>query len=165
MENLSQPKPLRREGDPGRNWETFKESWRLYATATGCDKQETKVQVAAFMHIIGEDARDIIKTLDVHVLKASLVESIIGKLDAYFLPTRNISVERHKFNTRKQGPGEDFNSFLKDLRKIASDCDFKNLKDSLIADRIVCGIYDHKTKLLTATARRKTNIRKSNQHL
>lgn len=146
MENLSQPKPLKLEGQPGRNWENFKDSWRLYSVATGCEKLDTKVQIATFLHVIGEDARDVIKTQEIHALKASSVESIIGKLDSYFLPAKNTSVQRHKFNTRKQAEGEDFNSFLGDLRKIANECDFKTLKDSLIADRIVCGIYNSRIK-------------------
>jgi hypothetical protein len=49
-------------------------------------------------------------------------------------------VERHIFNTRKQGPSEKVDTFITDLRILAKSCEFENLHDSLIHDRIVCGV-------------------------
>jgi len=41
---------------------------------------------------------------------------------------------------RKQGANERFNVFHTDLRNLGATCEYGGLKDSLICDRIVCGI-------------------------
>ncbi|EFA12239.1 hypothetical protein TcasGA2_TC002046 [Tribolium castaneum] len=64
----------------------------------------------------------------------------------YFIPKTNVSVERHKFNSRMQLSRETFDMFLSELRKIAANCNFGNLKDKLIRDRIVCAVNDKRVK-------------------
>lgn len=67
-------------------------------------------------------------------------------MDAYFIPKSNTCVRRHIFNSRAQHSNETFDAFLNDLRILSSDCEFGQLKDSLIKDQIVCGINNKKTK-------------------
>ena len=45
-----------------------------------------------------------------------------------------------------QQPGECFDDFLADLRKLVRTCEFGELRDSLIRDRIVIGIRDEPTR-------------------
>lgn len=49
-------------------------------------------------------------------------------------------MERHKFNTRNQKEGESIQSYVADLRILASTCEYGALKDDLIRDKIVCGV-------------------------
>lgn len=58
-------------------------------------------------------------------------------------PQRNIIMERHTFNSRRQRPDESFNTFFADLRTLAGSCDYGDLTDQLIRDRIVTGINDN----------------------
>ncbi|KAK9721841.1 hypothetical protein QE152_g20006 [Popillia japonica] len=58
----------------------------------------------------------------------------------------NPSVERHKFNTRIQRPDENFDTFLGELKKLEANCEFAQMKDELIKDRIVCGVLEAKIK-------------------
>ena len=51
----------------------------------------------------------------------------------------------HIFNTRCQHRGETVYQFVTDLKKKAKPCEFGELNDSLIKDRIVCGIVSDKT--------------------
>ena len=53
---------------------------------------------------------------------------------------------RHNFFQRNQKPGEVFDDFLTDLRKLGADCEFGDLKDSLIRDKIVSGIESTQLK-------------------
>ncbi|XP_071054962.1 uncharacterized protein [Onthophagus taurus] len=146
MEFLSQPHPMKMDGDIAVNWNSFKDNFETYALATGCANKEKAVCAAAFLHCMGQEARDVLKTLEVSTEDKKDKEKIIRKLDAYFIPQRNKTVERHKFNSRIQIMGELFDSFLADLRKLVVNCDYGNLKDDLIADRIVCGIVDNRVK-------------------
>ena len=76
----------------------------------------------------------------------SKVDKIIEKFDEYCNPRKNVTWERHKFNTRNQQPGESIDQYVTDLKTKAQTCEFDDLKDSLIRDRIVCGIICNKTR-------------------
>jgi hypothetical protein len=146
MEFLKQPKPMDWGGDQALNWKKFKKSFDLYLVATGASEKSEEIKAAMLMHCVGEQAVDVIDTLGLTENELKVKDTIIAKLDAYFVPKTNESVERHKLNVRVQGSTESFNDFLKDLRYIAASCNFGNMKDDLIKDRIVCGIYNAKVK-------------------
>ena len=61
-------------------------------------------------------------------------------------PSTNIIVERHKFNTRNQRHGETTEAYITDLKKLGNQCEYDNLKNDLIRDRIVCGIKNENTR-------------------
>jgi hypothetical protein len=63
-------------------------------------------------------------------------------------PRCNVIMERHAFNSRRQEPGESFNTFYSDLRVLAQTCAFDDLRDDLIRDRIVMAISDDKLRKL-----------------
>ena len=62
-------------------------------------------------------------------------------------PQTNITMERHKFNTAVQGE-HSFQEFLAHLRIKASTCQFGELKDEMIRDRLVCGITNNAVRKL-----------------
>ena len=65
-------------------------------------------------------------------------DTIIAKLDVYFVPKTNESIKRYKLNMRIQVSIESFNDFLQDLRNIAASYNFgKDMKDDLIKDNHV----------------------------
>ena len=74
------------------------------------------------------------------------ISKILEKFENYCTPRKNITLERHIFNTRTQQPGESIDHYVTDLRKKASSCEFGTLHDSLIRDRIVCGICSDHTR-------------------
>ena len=49
------------------------------------------------------------------------------------------------FNTRNQRDDENIDQYVTDLKKKAQTCEFHDLKDGLIRDRVVCGIRCDKT--------------------
>ena len=51
-------------------------------------------------------------------------------------------IEHAKFNKHSQLPGEPVEQFVASLYNLAVDCNFGELKDKLIRDRIVVGIRD-----------------------
>ena len=144
--NISTPKPMSFDGDLGVNWRRFKRSYELYHEASELGKKSAEIQAAMFMHCVGEEALEILDTLDLTDAEKKNYKSLKEKLGGYFTPKSNQSVESHRFNQRAQGPTEKFDNFLTDLRKLSANCEFGNLRDRLIRDRIVSGIYDQKVK-------------------
>ena len=51
-------------------------------------------------------------------------------------------IEHAKFNKLSQLPGEPVKQFVASLYNLAVDCNFRELKDKLICDKIVVGIRD-----------------------
>ena len=46
------------------------------------------------------------------------------------------------FFTRQQEEGEPIAAYIAELKRLADTCNFGNLSDRLIRDRIVCGVAD-----------------------
>ena len=65
----------------------------------------------------------------------------------YCQPRKNILFERYRFNRRTQEPGETYDQYRTELRKIAENCDFGAITpDEILQDRLVFGIRDTKTR-------------------
>ena len=71
---------------------------------------------------------------------------VIQKFDDYFTPKKNITYQRYRFFSYNQNDGQSIDSYATELRTRADHCDFGDLKDSLIRDKIVIGIRDSKTQ-------------------
>jgi hypothetical protein len=62
--------------------------------------------------------------------------------DNYCNPKRNETVERYWLNMRNQSQDETFDKYVTELKILASTCNYGALHDSLIRDRLICGIND-----------------------
>ena len=58
------------------------------------------------------------------------VTKILEKIEAHCIPRRNITWERHMFNTRRQRYGETTDQYVTDLKTKAQTCEFGDLKDT-----------------------------------
>lgn len=140
MEFTKQPKPMLMEGDLGQNWIKFKSTIELYMCVIGCKTKDKEVQAAVILHCVGEEAREVFDTFELQTTQKKDSDVILKKFEEYFLPKKNVSVERHRCNIRIQAANENMDSFVADLRKIASNCDFGTLREELIEVRIVCEV-------------------------
>ena len=56
------------------------------------------------------------------------------------IPQRNVIYERALFNSRKQEPGEPVEEFITALHTLVEYCDYGDLRDQMVRDRIVVGL-------------------------
>ncbi|RZC37174.1 hypothetical protein BDFB_012164, partial [Asbolus verrucosus] len=89
MEFLKQPKEMEMTGDLAKNWKKFKENYQLYVTASGYYARDKPVQAAVLLHCVGEEPREIIKTLELSPEEMRDPDQILMKLDAHFVPASN----------------------------------------------------------------------------
>ena len=66
----------------------------------------------------------------------------MAKFESFFSVRKNMVIEHTKFNKRSQLPDEPIEQFITSLYNLAADCNFAELKDKLIRDRIVVRIRD-----------------------
>ena len=71
------------------------------------------------------------------------LDKILEKFEDYCILKRNVTFERHRFFTWVQKTGETVDQYVTDLRNRSKTCEFGELTDSLIKDRLVCGIPDN----------------------
>lgn len=67
-------------------------------------------------------------------------DCLVRKFKEICSPEPNVIMERYNFNARHQKPGETIEAYVCTLRNMAKTCNFGQLKDELIRDRIGCGI-------------------------
>ena len=70
------------------------------------------------------------------------LDTLIANFDVYYGARKNMTVARAKFNKRTQKSEEPMEAFIQDLYKLAEDCEFGPLKEDLIRDRIIVGVFD-----------------------
>ena len=63
MDTLKAAKQLNVEGNIADNYEKWKTSLDFYFVASGTDKKSDAVKIASFMHIAGEEAQNIFKSM------------------------------------------------------------------------------------------------------
>lgn len=149
---LTPPNPLKLEGNLTVNFRIFKQSLELYLKASGLDGEDTPMarRAAILLHVIGEEALEIYNgfTWEAAADKDD-VGKILDKFEAYCTPRTNTTFERHKFHQKVQG-GDNFEKFYSELCVLIKTCDYGDLKDQMLRDRIVCGVArnDVKRRLL-----------------
>ena len=142
MSGLRPPGPLSLEGNLAKNYADWIREFNVYEIATQLTEKPEIVRCATFLHVAGPQAQAIHQTLTFTRDEVNKIEPLKQKFKEYCEPKRNITVIRYLFNTRNQHTGEPFAKFVTDLKRLAKDCEFDALEESLMKDRIVCGIRD-----------------------
>ncbi|CAB3232298.1 unnamed protein product [Arctia plantaginis] len=117
------------------SWKKWKKGFQIYFEACELQKKSAVIQLNIFLHIVGEQCREIIDQF-----KEITLEGVLKKLDEHFGSKKNLTVERHKFFIRNQQESETIDQYVFELKKLALTCEFCDLKDDLIKDRLVCGV-------------------------
>ncbi len=80
--------------------------------------------------------------------------SIVATLAAHFAPKPLLIAERFRFHKRNQEEGESVTVFVAALRKLAEHCEFNDVLNDTIRDRLVCGLRSEaaQKRLLTESA-------------
>lgn len=152
-EAFNRPAPLSFQGNVKENWCVFVQEYDIYiAAAHGTTPKKTQAYI--LLNIAGSEAieRECSFTYKSAVLNAhgDVVTPAENCEDPDVLKSKFKAVcDRHIFMTRSQRPGESIQSFVADLRVIASTCQYGALTEELICDRLICGIQkDNVRKLL-----------------
>lgn len=144
MQALQPPPILQLTGNVAENWRKFKQRFQVYLSAIGADDESDKTQASVFLHVVGDDALEVYNNFQFRVQDDKIkLDKIMEKFEEYCIPKRNVTFERHRFFTCVQKTGETVDQYVTELRNRSKTCEFGGLTDSLIKDRLVCGIPDN----------------------
>jgi len=141
------PAPLRTASNLAVEWKRFKGQWHNYVKAVKVDREEKVCQAAIFLACIGADAYEIFATMEfANETDKQDPDKLIDAFERHCVGDVNEVYERYVFHRRQQEPGETFDAFVGDLRRLVKTCDYGTVEDSTIRDRIVLGIRDDATR-------------------
>jgi hypothetical protein len=96
---------------------------------------------------VGTEAYEIYQTFEFDDDNdRSDIDKVIEAFQRHCVGEINVTYERYVFNQRTQSPGETFDVFLADLRRLAKSCEYGDVEDSILRDRIVVGVRDDATR-------------------
>ena len=105
MNRLKPPNSLGLEGNLLQIWKTWKQNFTLFLTVTECNGKSDEVETS-----LCSSTEDSMK-----------YNKVLEHFEAYFGPRKNIAYSRFKFFTYRQEPGQTFDDYLTEMRKLSSD--------------------------------------------
>ena len=141
--NLQQPKEMNFGDNLSHDWEKFKKAFEIYRDAMEIDKKGEPTQIGILLHCIGEKGREVYETLTFSEVEQNKYIPVIKKFGEEFSPKKNTTYERFKFNSSNQKLGQTIEGYISELKKLSSTCEFGVLNESLIVDRLICGVRDN----------------------
>ena len=123
-------------------WPRWKKHFEQFRLASGLSGEGQEKQVSTLLYCMGEDADDTLTSTNITAAERKQYQSVIEKLDEFFQVRRNVIFERARFNRRVQKEGESVEQFITSLYSLVDTCDYGDLKDEMIRDRIVVSIRD-----------------------
>ena len=151
-DGFRRPDPLLFNENVAENWRIFEREYDIFIAAAHYDKP-ARTRAYILLNIAGPEAiereRSFVYTAEVRGEDDAIItpgesredpECLKAKFREICNPQLNRTLERHKFHTWNQRPGESIESFISNLRIKAKTCNFGQITDELICDRIVCGV-------------------------
>ena len=121
-------------------WEKWFQCFERFRSASGLSDKPPEIQINSLIYCIGSEADDILDSPSLTVDQKKEYGTVTKSLTEYFIPKRNVIFERVQFNQRVQLEGENVDSFVTSLHKLAEYCAFGALHNDLIRDRLVVGL-------------------------
>ena len=139
---LRKPSPLCFDGNAAENWRIFEQEYNVFVLAAYDDKPD-KVKAYVLLNLAGAEAIERERSFTYEPTESREDPECLNRTFRDICnPRTNIILERHRFNCRVQQPGESIQTFLSDLKIRSISCQYGELADSLIRDRIVTGIIN-----------------------
>ena len=70
------------------------------------------------------------------------IDALRKKFKEHCEGKKNLTVIRYRFNTHNQKKGEQFDAYLTSLKAKVTECEYGDLEQSLLTDRIITGIHE-----------------------
>ena len=136
-----------REGNPAENFRKWKRHYDVYSIASGFSEKSNKQQTAMLLHCAGPDIVDLVDQLkfteDADKENPTIV---LQKLEEYCQEHTSEVLETFKFwNLQQQ---DTFDTFLTALLQRAQYCNFGDLTERMVRDKIVFTVKGKAQQLL-----------------
>lgn len=125
-----------------QEWMKWSRRFERFREASGLASKDQKQQVNTFIYCLGDEADDLITAFKMSDEDMMSYNAVKNKFDEHFKIKKNVIYERAKFFKRYQRENEPVDVFINDLYKLVEHCEFGQLANEMIRDRIVVGVTD-----------------------
>ena len=94
------------------------------------------------LYCLGEEADDVLASTDISNNARRKYDNVIDKFDIFFKVRKNVIFKQARFNKRNQHEGETAEQYITVLYSLVESCEYGELRDEMIRDRLVVGIRD-----------------------
>ncbi|KAM7293607.1 hypothetical protein ISCGN_023215 [Ixodes scapularis] len=109
-------------------WLRWKGGFLNYLDAMDTENFPPRRKRAILFSFLGEKGNRVVDAFNLAGPAVNMAQDefqgLLSTLDTHFASAQNVVVERRKFVTRVQGPGETTLEYLGALRRLASFCDY-----------------------------------------
>ena len=124
--------------DTKENWETYVERVEQFFLANDIDDDH---KVPTLLSLIGGKTYTLLRDLLAPEKPATKsFQQIVTTLQEHLSPKPLEIAERFRFYKRNQNEGESILSYVAELRKLATHCNFGGNLNEALRDRLVCGL-------------------------
>lgn len=132
---------------PAEEWGKWRRRFELYCAAADITSKPNVQQRAILLHVIGDTGYELFNTVDIEESEEEqTIEIILNAITEHYNPYKNTTYRRYQFFTLVQAENQSIDEFVMELKSKARDCEFGDITDSLIRDRLICGIKDHQVR-------------------
>ena len=124
------------------SWQRWIKRFERYRVASGLSERSEPVQISTLIYAMGEQAEDIFTSFGLSEEEAKQYSTVQKRFQDHLVQRRNPVYERARFNQRTQQPGETVDAFVTALHSLAENCDYSELRETMIRDRLVAGLLD-----------------------
>ena len=130
------------EFNPQReDWTSYTERLQEYFIANGLEDAAKKK--AVLLSIVGAETYQLMRNLTAPAKPTEKsFDQLIKLVEEHHHPAPSVILQRFKFASRRQKPGESIATFVSELRRLSEHCNYGQTLDEMLRDRVVCGIAD-----------------------
>ncbi|XP_064212700.1 uncharacterized protein K02A2.6-like [Tribolium castaneum] len=126
------------------DWQVWITHYERFRTATKLDKSTQAEQINSLLLHMGAKVTKFMEAKQKQETDFPSYKALKEFFDNEFKDTPNTIYARAKFNRRDQREGEDAQTYIADVISLAKTCNYRDLEEELIRDRLVVGIRDEK---------------------
>ena len=124
------------------DWQRWRRRFENFRVAAGLATSTAAQQVSTLLYCLGEEAETVLASTGLTEDERKVYATVLEQFDGYFKVRRNVIFERARFNRRSQQEGETAEKYITELYTLANNCNYGDLRDEMIRDRLVVGIRD-----------------------
>ncbi|KAK3909800.1 Gag polyprotein [Frankliniella fusca] len=161
MGDETRPGPVKlTSGNTSQNWKKFEQRFEIFLKADPKRAEPPANKWAMLMQEAGREALEVYNSFRVKLTTVTLTpegvvqkddksedyEAVIKEFRAYAEVKKSVSSIRKQFNHRNQKPGEPFGTWFTEIKNLVKDCEYENVTDSMLKDRLEWGSIDQKVR-------------------
>lgn len=147
--------PPKRFSFKAEEWPLWISEFKRFRNASKLKDETGEVQRDTLLYVMGPEAEKVFRSLqfgktqnddgtEVDEVDTDF-NTLVRKLDDYFVIKKNVIYERSQLQQRAQIQGETVEEFYRALKELAQHCNYKD-EDDQIRDRLVVGLLDSHLK-------------------